>query len=135
MPFIPKSVKTLSVIGGLVLVLGLTMVIYWSLYIIRQMPIKDVPILSELITALLALVTGFGLICRKRWAVPFCLVLSGMWAYGVIGGIALVLQHGLSFESPFGAIIDAALFPLILLFAFWMAATVWINRKQFGRAT
>lgn len=132
MHFIPQSTKAVTVIGWLVLILGFTMVVYWVLYIIRQMPIGEIPILSESITALLALVAGYGLLRRKPWSVPFCLALSGMWAYGVIGGIALVLKHGLSFESPFGAFTDAAMFPLILLFAVWMAATIWKNRNQFN---
>ena len=131
MHIIPKSKKAITGIGWIVIILGLTMAAYWILYIIRQMPVGDIPILSESITALLALTTGYGLLRRRRWAVPCCLVLSGMWAYGVIGGIALVLQHGLSFDSPFGAIIDALMFPLILIFTIWMAVTVWDNREQF----
>jgi len=132
MQFIPGSTKAVTAIGWFVLIIGLAMAAYWILYIIRQMPLGDIPILSETITALLALTTGYNLLRRKRRAVPFCLVLSGMWVYGVIGGIALVLQHGLSFESPFGAVTDAILFPLILLFAIWMAVVVWKNRDQFG---
>ena len=131
----PKSTKAITIVGWLVFVLGLTMVVYWLLYIVRKMPMGDIPILSESITALLALITGFGLIQRKSWSVPYTLVLCGMWAYGVIGGIALVIQHGLSFESPFGALTDALLFPMILLFAVWLAGTIWCNREQFKRVT
>jgi hypothetical protein len=131
MVLIPKSTKAVTIIGLLVLILGLAMVLYWALYIFRQMPIGDIPILSESITALLSLATGYGLLRRKHWAVPCCLILSGMWAYGVIGGIALVMKHGLSFDSPFGSITDAIMFPLILLFAIWMAVTIWSNREQF----
>lgn len=134
MNIIPRSLKAVNVIGWLVLILGFAMVIYWVLYIVHQMPVGDIPILSESVTALLALTTGFGLLRRKSWAVPGTLVLCGMWAYGVIGGIALVIQHGLSFDSPFGALTDALMFPLILLFAIWMVVTVWINRGQFRSA-
>lgn len=134
MNIIPRSLKAVNVIGWLVLILGFAMVIYWVLYIVHQMPVGDIPILSESVTALLALTTGFGLLRRKSWAVPSTLVLCGMWAYGVIGGIALVIQHGLSFDSPFGALTDALMFPLILLFAIWMVVTVWINRGQFRSA-
>jgi hypothetical protein len=49
----------------------------------------------------------------------------------VIGGIGLVLQHGLDFSSPFGAISDAVLFPLILVFSVYMAVTVWHQRAWF----
>jgi hypothetical protein len=133
MHFIPRTKNAITGIGCIVLSMGLVMILYWILYLFRQMPIGDIPILSESITALLALMTGYGLIRRKRWAVPCCLVLSGMWAYGVIGGIALDLQHGLSFDSPFGAITDAVMFPLILFFALWLAVTIWNNREQFGK--
>jgi len=44
-----------------------------------------------------------------------------MWGYGVIAGIGVVLKHGTNFDSPFGAITDAILFPLILRFAISMA--------------
>ena len=135
MHFIPRSTKVVTMIGWLVLILGLSMVMYWVLYIIRQMPMGDIPILSESITALLALTTGYGILRRKPWALPSCLILSGMWAYGVIGGIALVFQRGLSFDSPFGSITDAILFPLILVYALWMAAAVWKNREQFQGAS
>ena len=133
MNIISKSTKSVTIVGWLVFILGLSMVVYWILYVVRKMPIGDIPILSESITALLALVTGFGLIQRRSWAVPFTLVLCGMWAYGVIGGIALVIQHGLSFDSPFGALTDALMFPLILLFSAWIAGTIWSNRDQFKR--
>jgi len=131
MNIIPKSTKSLSIIGWFVLILGLSMVVYWVLFIVRKMPIRDIPILSESITALLAIITGFGLIKRKSWSVPLGLVLCGMWAYGVIGGITLVIQHGLSFDSPFGSITDTLTFPLVLLFAIWLGGTIWSNREQF----
>jgi hypothetical protein len=132
MHLIPETDRSMNAIGWLVLLFGIAMVVYWVLYLIRQMPTGGVPILSESVTALLALSTGAGLLRRKKWAVPFCFVLAGMWAYGLIGGIALVLQQGLSFESPFGAATDAALFPVILLFDLWMALTVWSNRLKFS---
>jgi hypothetical protein len=47
-----------------------------------------------------------------------------MWGYGVIGGIGLVLQHGLDFTSPLGALTDAVLFPLILVFSIYLALVV-----------
>lgn len=64
-------------------------------------------------------------------AVLMALVLCGIWAYGVIAGIALVIQHGLSFDSPFGALVDALVFLLVLLFAVWFTVTVWSNKEQF----
>ncbi len=126
-----KPSKSLKRIALIVLLLGLAMVIYWTMYLMQRMPVGDIPVLSESITALLALVTGFGLWFRKYWAVPCSLVLAGMWGYGVIGGIALVLQHGLDFTSPFGAFTDAVLFPLILVFAIYMAVIIWRQRELF----
>jgi 4-hydroxybenzoate polyprenyltransferase len=67
----------------------------------QRNPIGDIPIFSELVTALLALMTGIGMWYRKRWAVPCSLALAGMWAYGVIGGIALVFRQGLDFSLPY----------------------------------
>jgi hypothetical protein len=95
------------------------------MFLVKKIPLGDIPVLSESIAALPALTTGWGLLYRKRWSVPCCLVLAGMWAYGVIGGIALVMEPGLSFDSPFGSNTDAIIFPLILLFA------IWSNREQF----
>jgi hypothetical protein len=124
--------KVLKVIAAVVWLLGLAMIVYWTMFLVQRMPIRDVPILSESITALLALVTGFGLWYRKRWAVPSCLVLAGMWSYGVIAGIGVVLQHGLDFASPLGAMVDAILFPLILVFSIYMAVVVWQERESFS---
>jgi hypothetical protein len=95
------------------------------------MPLEGVPVASELVTAALALVTGYGLIRVRKWALPLGLILSGMWCYGVIAGINLVILHGLDFSSPFGAISDAILFPLVLAFSLFMATFLWRNRKWF----
>ena len=107
------------------------MVVYWMMFFLRKMPIGDIPIISESVTALLALVTGFGLLFGRQWAVPCCLVLAGMWGYGVIAGIGVVLRHGINFPSPFGAITDSILFPLILLFSIYMAVVIWRQRVWF----
>lgn len=131
METIAKPPKSLSVIALVVLLLGLAMVVYWTMFLIQRMPIGDIPVLSESITALLALVTGLGLWYRKWWAVPCSLVLAGMWSYGVIGGIAVVLQRGLNFTSPFGAITDAILFPLILIFSIYMVVVIWRQQAWF----
>ena len=124
----PKSLKVIAVV---VLLLGLAMVVYWVMFLVQKMPIGDIPVLSESVAALLALITGFGLLYRKYWAVPCCLVLAGMWGYGVIGGIGLVLKQSLDFTSPFGALTDAILFPLILIFSIYMAVTMWRQREWF----
>lgn len=95
------------------------------------MPLEGIPVLSELLTAALALVTAVGLLGRRRWRLPLALVLAGMWSHGVIAGIAMVLQHDLDFSSPFGAITDAMLFPLVLAFAVTMAVHLWHKRALF----
>jgi len=124
----PKSLKVIAVV---VLLLGLAMVVYWVMFLVQKMPIGDIPILSESVAAILALITGLGLLYRKYWAVPCCLVLAGMWGYGVVGGIGLVLKQSLDFTSPFGALTDAILFPLILIFSIYMAVTMWRQREWF----
>jgi hypothetical protein len=127
-----KPPLSLRIVGMVVFILGLVMVVYWAMFLAQGMPVGDIPVLSEAVTAVLALVAGVGLLLRKAWAVPCTLVLAGMWAYGVIGGIALVLRHGLAFDSPFGARVDALLFPLILLFAVYLAVLVWRQRTWFA---
>jgi hypothetical protein len=57
-------------------------------------------------------------------------VLAGMWGY-IVTGIGIVLRHGTNFDSPFGAVTDIILFPLILLFAIYMASVVWQKREWF----
>ena len=126
-----KSPKSLLVMTLVVLLLGLAMFVYWGMYLVQSMPLEHIPILSEIVTALLAIVTGFGLLYRRHWAVPCSLVLAGMWSYGVIAGIGVVFQNGLNFTSPFGAITDTVLFPLILVFSIYMAVTVWRQRERF----
>jgi hypothetical protein len=123
--------KSLRVIAGVVLLLGSAMIVYWTMYLVQRMPVGDIPVFSELVTAVLAFVAGISLWRRKPLAVPFSLALAGMWGYGVIGGIVLVLQHGLDFTSPFGALTDASLFPLILAFSIYMAIIVWRQRRWF----
>jgi hypothetical protein len=49
----------------------------------------------------------------------------------MIAGIGIILRYGINFDSPFGAITDIILFPLILLFAIYMAAVVWQKREWF----
>ena len=127
----PKSPKSIKAIAVIVLLMGLAMVVYWIMFLIQRIPIEDIPIYSEFVTALLAFSTGIGLLFLKSWSVPCSLVLAGMWCYGVIGGIGLVIQNGLDFTSPFGAITDAILFPLILLFSIYMAVFIWRKRELF----
>ena len=89
------------------------MVGYWSLYIARGMPLEGVPILSEFINAGLALLTGYGIFTLRSWALMTGFVLSGMWIYGVVGGLNMVIDKGLDFSSPIGALSDTIIFRMI----------------------
>jgi len=113
----------------MVTLFGLAMFVYWGMYIIQQIPIEGIPILSEIVTACLAVVTGIGLIRMKSWSVPLSLVLAGLWAYGVITGIQLVFEKGLDFTSPFGTLTDAILFPMVLIYSIYMAIYMWRKRN------
>jgi hypothetical protein len=84
-----------------------------------------------MVAACLAIITAIGLIRLKSWSLPCSLALAGLWAYGVIAGIQLVLENGLDFTSPFGALTDAILFPLILAFSVYMAVYLWQHRRLF----
>jgi hypothetical protein len=55
-----------------------------------------------------------------------------MWVYAALGGVNLVLDHGLDFTSPFGALTDAVLFPLIFVFAVSLAFLAWRHRAAFN---
>ena len=50
-----RSAGSLKVIAVIVLILGLAMLVYWAVFLLQSMPTGDIPILSETITALLAL--------------------------------------------------------------------------------
>lgn len=124
------SLKILSVV---IFVLGLMMFGYWIKYIIDGLPLKDIPILSEGIAAILALITGPGLYFRKKWSLPAGLVLCGFWLYGCLGGVNLVLYdlivyNELKYISPIGALTDAVLFIVIIIFAIILAAFLWKRR-------
>ena len=84
-----------------------------------------------MVAACLAIVTAIGLIRMKSWSLPCSLALAGLWGYGVIAGIQMVLESGFDFTSPFGTLTDAILFPLILAFFVYMAMYLWRNRSVF----
>jgi hypothetical protein len=96
------QIKVLAII---ILLLGLTMLVYWWMYGLQGLPLAGIPVLSELVNAALVLVSGIGLLRLRKWNTPFSLFTAGMWAYGVLGSIQLVLEHGLDFASPFGAFV------------------------------
>jgi len=123
--------KQLTFITALVLIFGVAMFVYWGLFILQGMPIEGIPILSEMVAACLAMITAVGLMRMKSWSLPCGLALAGLWAYGVIAGIQMVMENGLDFTSPFGALTDAILFPLVLAFSVYMAIYLWRNRRVF----
>ena len=122
---LPTQIKIAAFV---ILLLGIAMLVYWGMYVFQGMPVAGIPVLSEMINAALGLTSGVGLLRRQKWSVPASIFTAGMWAYGVLGGINLVLEKGLDFSSPFGAAADAILFPLILVFAVYLAIVVWRNR-------
>lgn len=126
-----KSYRQLKITAYIVLILGAAMLVYWGMYYSRGMPLAGIPILSELVNAGLAIISGYGILRPCPWAYRFSIFTAGMWAYGALGGINLVIQNGLDFTSPFGAITDAILFPLILIFAIYLSTVVWKNRVYF----
>ncbi len=126
-----RANSQIRIVGIVVLLLGLAMLLYWGMFVAQGMPVAGIPILSELVNAALALVSGIGLLRLRKWSIPTSLFTAGMWGYGLLGGINLVLEHGLDFSSPFGALTDAVLFRLILAFAVYMAVVVWRSRELF----
>jgi hypothetical protein len=124
----PKHILIVSVV---IFIFGLMMLAYWLAYIVRGMPLEGIPLASELGNAVLALITAYGLFRMKRWSYPAGFVLAGMWIYGVLGGINLVLMKGLDFSSPVGARADAILFVLVLAFSIYLIARLWRDRRLF----
>jgi hypothetical protein len=116
--------KQLLFISAVVLIGGLMMITYWIAYIAQGMPLKGIPLLSELVNAVIALITAYSLFRMKRWSYPVGLVLARMWIYGVLGGIWLVVTEGLDFPSPMGALGDAIAFVLVLVFSVYMIAVL-----------
>ncbi len=124
----------LKILSVLIFILGLAMFGYWIKYIIDGLPLEDIPILSEGVAAVLALITGPGLYYRKKWSVPAGLLLCGFCLYGCMGGVNLVLYdlfvyEELKYTSPIGALTDAVLFVVIIIFALVLAVFLWKRRE------
>ena len=124
----PKNIIALSVV---VFIFGIMMVGYWISYLAKGLPLEGIPIASELINAALALVTAYGLFRMRPWSLATGLVLSGMWIYGVVQGINLVIEKGLAFSSPIGAFTDAVIFVIVFIFALFMIIFLWRKRVHF----
>jgi hypothetical protein len=125
---VPIKIRVIAII---VLIMGAAMLVYWGIFILQGISMDGIPVLSEFANSGLAFISGVGLLCLRKWSIPTSLFTAGMWAYGVLGGINLVLEKGLDFSSPFGAITDAILFPLILVFAVCLSLVVWRYRAAF----
>jgi len=127
----PTSIIVFSII---IFLLGLMMFGYWTKYIIDGMPLKSIPIASEGIAAILALITGVGLFQMRKWSFATGILVSGFWMYGCIGGINLVLydllvHKQLNYQSPIGAWTDAILFIVITALATILVIYLWRMRK------
>jgi len=124
----PKQILFISIMVAL---FGLAMIAYWIAFIAQGIPLDGIPLASELVNAILALIAAWGLFGMKRWSYALGLIVAGMWIYGLLGGISMVLSDGLDFTSPIGALTDAILFVLVLIFAVYMAIGLWRNRDLF----
>ena len=125
----------LTVISVIIFIIGLMMIFYWTKYIINQMPLKDIPIASETIAAILSLATGIGLFLMKQWSFITGILLSGFWMYGCISGINIVIYDlivykQLQFKSPIGALTDAILFFIITMYSIFIVIYLWNIRKH-----
>ncbi len=129
----PKSIIVFSII---IFFLGVMMFGYWTKYIIDGMPLKTIPIASEGVAAILALITGIGLFKMRKWAFATGILVSGFWMYGCIGGINMVLydlivHKQLNYQSPVGEWTDAVLFIVITIWAAIVVIYLWRMRKIF----
>lgn len=127
--------KSLIIFSVIIFVLGLTMFAYWTKYILDGMTLKNIPIASEGIAAVLALITGIGLYKEKSWSLFTGLSLSGLWIYGCVTGINmvvydLIVSKKLNYESPIGSLTDAIIFIFVTAFAIILIFYLWKIRKQ-----
>ena len=120
-----RRTKGITAISIIIFIFGLLMVGYWTSYIWQGLPLKGIPLGSELLTAVLAIITAIGLFKMRPWSLATALILCGLWIYGVVGGINLVIEKGLDFKSPVGALTDAILFVVVLIFSIFMAIFLW----------
>jgi hypothetical protein len=127
----PKSIILFS---SIIFLFGLMMFGYCVKYIIDGLTLENVPIASEGIAAILALITGIGLFRMHSWSFATGMVLCGFWIYGCVGGINLVVynlvvHNKLNFESPVGAWTDAILFLVVTGFALVLIFYLWRMRN------
>jgi len=127
--------KSLIMFSVIIFVLGVTMFAYWSKCIMDGMTLKAIPIASEGIAAILAIITGIGLYRKKSWSLFTGLTLSGLWIYGCVGGINmvvydLIVSNKLNYESPIGPLTDAIIFILVTAFAVILIFYLWKIRNQ-----
>ena len=122
---IKRRTKGITAISIIIFFFGLLMVGYWTSYIWQGLPLKGIPIGSELVAAVLAIITAIGLFKMRPWSLATALILCGLWINGVVAGINLVIENGLDFKSPVGALTDAILFVIVLIFSVFMAVFLW----------
>jgi len=128
--------RNILVISSIMIVLGLMTLGYWTLYLTKGLPLDDIPLAAEGINAVLAIITGIGLLKRKKWAFATGILVSGFWLYGTIGGLNIFLydimvHQKLNYQSPIGGWTDAILFVITAIWAIILFVTLWRNRKSF----
>jgi len=128
-----KEYRGVRILAVIVLVLGLMMIGYWTAFIKQGMPLEGIPIASEIVTALTALVAALGLYRMKRWGYVISLVVAGMWIYAVVSGFQFVATEGLDFSSPIGARLDLLAFIIVLLFSLFLIGYLGKRRELFAQ--
>jgi len=81
----------IKVVAVIVLLLGIAMLVYWGMFVAQGMPVAGIPVLSELVNAALALISGIGLLRLRKWSIPTSLFTAGMWAFPWVLPLAIGL--------------------------------------------
>ena len=81
MQSISKSEIYLRVIAWTVLILGVAMVVYWIMFLVKRMPIGDIPVLSESITSMFSSYNRIRIIVSKT--------LVGALLFGISGYVGI----------------------------------------------
>lgn len=126
-----KRPGSVAIISTIMCIFGLMMLGYWAAYIYRGMSLKDVPLLSEILTALAAITAGYGLYKMSRWGYVLSLVVAGMWIYAVVNGIFLLLMERFAVASPVGPASDFFAFILTMMFSVYLIIFLWKQKALF----
>ncbi len=124
----PRGILIVSVVMS---TLGLIMLVYWAAYVSRGLPLEDIPLVSEILTALGAIAAAYGLYRLRRWGYILSLVVAGMWIYAVVNGIFLLVRERFAVASPIGSVSDFFAFVLTLVFSVFLIRYLWKHPALF----